>query len=782
MPPVPTLRPADTHAVVVGVGHYNGSDLEDLDGAVEDALKFVDWLVTTRRVPPRNIQLFLSPTTRNIRPAPGGIKVKPATRENLDWVIDTYLKGQPGSLLWFFWAGHGVQQRDGSLRLLYENATAENKRNLDLNGLIRYLRTDAFRAEHWAHQVFIVDACRNFASHERWYFELPTDEFAIGEEVASRAQFALFAAREGESAWESATGNLSSAAISSGVLTHELLGLLKETPADEWPPNLPTLTNTLIERFKQMCQQGRAKQVPSFISDQDWDGNRRTYRSARHARVPVRTTLNEESRGMLVKTLQGIDQFASHGWRADLIAALRVQQVPWAQDPAEHAAVVIDACSEVDWGFAALLDALDARKSPGVEDLAECLDRCCWLSVGKWIDLVVLMRLIARGLDLSHQNAATAIRRCAGLQPPPSAGEELFFRAIASFAKKVRQDDRSPPPLFAYLEHCKDFFPPDALVEEFNTWEEARARELKVDLGGIREEIDRFKSQRARTEPARAAGGAVLCIKVEPRQAVPPEEIALVAPGSGKVEGHRVTAWLRAEWVDGGVKQVASRWPVPGPELVSVLAETVVEGYSWVEASADPGQAFRVDVFLPMALLDLAVDRGPLEGREDTLGDQYHIVARSYDRFYDTKRFQPARKALREYWPRCQEALPDNAVAWLCPPEESDLIVTKTTLTLIGLRLPAPGEQGSREQLLAKFLQSGLPCGVFLRGSRGKNDAMKRAITDLVLAEPPARWSTKVLDFRAADSLASLQCDGLTLLWDDPNCVPPDVNYKLKTI
>ena len=65
MPPHAKFDPVETHAVVVGVGHYAEGDLRDLDGAVEDALQFVDWLVKDRRVPRENIQLFLSRTPNN---------------------------------------------------------------------------------------------------------------------------------------------------------------------------------------------------------------------------------------------------------------------------------------------------------------------------------------------------------------------------------------------------------------------------------------------------------------------------------------------------------------------------------------------------------------------------------------------------------------------------------------------------------------------------------------------------------------------------------------------
>src|SRR6266404_4710789 len=127
------MDPASTIAIVVGVEKYDAGDNWNLDGPATDALRFTEWLIK-QKVPPQNILAFVSPL--KAFSFPNEVKVKSATRQNIDEAIRTTLRPRDEQLLFFFWGGHGAISKDNmSRRLFYTDATAEDKKNLDLNDL-----------------------------------------------------------------------------------------------------------------------------------------------------------------------------------------------------------------------------------------------------------------------------------------------------------------------------------------------------------------------------------------------------------------------------------------------------------------------------------------------------------------------------------------------------------------------------------------------------------------------------------------------------------------------
>jgi hypothetical protein len=772
------LSPKTTHALVIGIGRYAAGPDWDLPAAVPDALRVVDWLLG-RGVPPGQIEVFLSPTEENANlVVPAGVAAHPATREAIDMqAIRTRLRTKRGALLWCYWAGHGFLQRDGSRRLLYADATEANQVNVDVSDLLAFLLTHYFPRGSWARQILITDACANFASHEKWPFQLPKDALPQGQEVGGRQQFALFATRPGQRAEEDDLSR-------SGLVTGELLRWLDGAPAEVWPPDLPELCQRLVRRFEELSEAGQAQQVPSYYSYRDWHGNLRVERgvgqTAPNDAVPrsIWPDLTEAGRTRLINLLRGVNRFAEPQVRERIVSALELDHVPWADSDRQHAALIIDACCACDWGLAALVDGLDALKLEVVPQLAACLDEVAPLGPMNWIELAQLLDLVARGLSVPADRAAQALRRC-GEPLPPARREHLFRRALQILARRTKSAEGSHP-LLRFLEHCRPSFPPGAPVAEFDLWEQKRAQELAVDLDAVRRELlprpgDPATTRPAAPEPERPP--AILQFKVAPTE-------TLGRTTAAEQPRYGVTAWLVLNGTAIEPNNLPKEKPVAAEALAAELAGAVRESLDLLEAHS-PAASLRVEGFLPLELLEGDWDLSPIRvgpKHQRPLGTRYPFVFRSYDRFYSDE-YLESRAELRRRWAQVNGPLADTEIAWARSAADwSPGLSTqfeRGAVAFVALGLAEGAATSQRRETLEDLLTWGVPLAVVLRGCRDTEQNPVAALRLLLLVDPPLRWPEKTPRLRQAEQLERLACAGLTLLWDDPSSVPPDFKRRL---
>jgi uncharacterized caspase-like protein len=161
------MDPASTFAIVVGVEKYDAGAAWNLTGPAADARRFTEWLVE-QKVPPENIRVFISPLSTQSFPA--AVSIAPATMNNIAEALRTTLRGRNEELFFFFWGGHGIIDENSARRLFCCDATAEDKKNLDLNDLRLTLRSPYFRGSALKHQILIVDACATFAQQMQSLF------------------------------------------------------------------------------------------------------------------------------------------------------------------------------------------------------------------------------------------------------------------------------------------------------------------------------------------------------------------------------------------------------------------------------------------------------------------------------------------------------------------------------------------------------------------------------------------------------------------------------------
>ena len=192
------IRPADTMAVVVGIEEYQAGRAWRLDGPALDACRFARWL-TLRGVPSSRITFLVSPLPENadeVAVQSRGFDRRAAAEHNIVRnIFSRYLPDTTSELLIVYWGGHGVME-DEERRLVYADATASDKCNLNLSALLKTMRSSKF-ARH-PQQLVLVDACMSLVTELGWEGSMPSEEFGEGRPEPKRDQWVLLAASSGE--------------------------------------------------------------------------------------------------------------------------------------------------------------------------------------------------------------------------------------------------------------------------------------------------------------------------------------------------------------------------------------------------------------------------------------------------------------------------------------------------------------------------------------------------------------------------------------------------------
>jgi uncharacterized caspase-like protein len=129
-------RPEKTYALLVGIERYKAGKDWDLDGPASDARRFAAWLRKSG-VPAANITALISPLERNaaVRSEIEDLIEKPApeaTAAAVRWALVDDLKTRSADLFLLFWGGHGWITPEGDRRLLYADATDDDRKNRTL--------------------------------------------------------------------------------------------------------------------------------------------------------------------------------------------------------------------------------------------------------------------------------------------------------------------------------------------------------------------------------------------------------------------------------------------------------------------------------------------------------------------------------------------------------------------------------------------------------------------------------------------------------------------------
>lgn len=154
------------YAAVVGINRYPG--ISDLDGPVNDANDFYDWLVGSGGVPQENVRVL---RTSQLMPPDVDVANAQPIKTQIDDMLgelheqvasdteDDPLRRWDQSRLYVFLAGHGIMPRGGDSALLMANARKSRYENFEVSKYIDWYRK---HGGMFKEVVFFADCCRNW--------------------------------------------------------------------------------------------------------------------------------------------------------------------------------------------------------------------------------------------------------------------------------------------------------------------------------------------------------------------------------------------------------------------------------------------------------------------------------------------------------------------------------------------------------------------------------------------------------------------------------------------
>ncbi|WP_338702380.1 caspase family protein [Streptomyces sp. Q6] len=246
----PEIDPARVTALVVGIERYRAGDTWRLPGPAHDALRFHTWL-RERGVPERNILLHLAPVDDE-RPWPAH---EPADHATLRDALVRELPARQGDFLWVWWGGHGVLDQDERIRLYCSDATADDRRNLDLESARRRLSSDSLTG--FGRQTWVVDACQTFDERHGFPHSLPTEHLPAGGRTDVHEQALLLAATRGQRA-------VNDPERRTGLFSDLVLTSLARTGGGAAPDPVPLFAD-VRDLVEKEWSSGRTEQLPTLI-------------------------------------------------------------------------------------------------------------------------------------------------------------------------------------------------------------------------------------------------------------------------------------------------------------------------------------------------------------------------------------------------------------------------------------------------------------------------------------------------------------------------------------
>ncbi|WP_420036720.1 effector-associated domain 2-containing protein [Streptomyces sp. cg28] len=247
----PDIDPRRVTALVVGIEEYAAGDDWRLPGPAHDAVRFRDWL-RGRGVPEDNILLHLAPAPGQLPDVPH----RPADQATLHHTFVEELPWSRGEFLWVWWGGHGVLDQEERIRLYCADATAQGRRNLDLESACRLLASDAVSG--FGRQMWVVDACQTFDERHRFPLSPSTERLGAGGRTTVHEQALLLAASRGQRA---ANDPVLRSGLFSGLVLDELgrpgVGVAPD------PERLFAAVQARVE--KEVWAAGRSDQLPTLI-------------------------------------------------------------------------------------------------------------------------------------------------------------------------------------------------------------------------------------------------------------------------------------------------------------------------------------------------------------------------------------------------------------------------------------------------------------------------------------------------------------------------------------
>ncbi|OKH35537.1 hypothetical protein NIES2119_19980 [[Phormidium ambiguum] IAM M-71] len=189
-----------------------------------------------------------------------------------------------------------------------------------------------------------------------------------------------------------------------------------------------------------------------------------------------------------------------------------------------------------------------------------------------------------------------------------------------------------------------------------------------------------------------------------------------------------------------------------------------------------------IEIFLPLDLINQSVDSWEIDdelGLPVTLGSQYKIVVRSYERILPTYLYKGF---WQEKWKIAQQ-LTDMEVgkALICGDSNNlkKLFVDLNQPDIIGLKLTTAPVQTGKGSVFALILKTAIPVALWLRQNLANNcDEKIDGLLQCCIDQLPENVKMKRLDaiLEPPDTHIGHH---LSLLWENPDRLPPNIDYSM---
>lgn len=436
---------------------------------------------------------------------------------------------------------------------------------------------------------------------------------------------------------------------------------------------------------------------------------------------------------------------------------------------------ILNACLESPGGLEELADVLasacaEAERLRGLHNTLQALlpQPVDWARVAE-------VKALLKAVNVDRAKLEYYYLSCSKGQPLPAVvlgGDSLLFPLLDSLAKMTCPAPDEAP-FLEFLQRLLQDIGDGAVTARLSDYMVEVAEEHNVDLSAVREKIERSDAS-----PPAAAAPAYLMIKVAQSVWNPSDSI--------------VKAWLH--YADAFESLTEREGAYPLESLRDLIEEFIGECYRSVLARVGgrlpTGFELTVEVFLPLELLDCDVDQWKIKVGKHTsrpVGGHCRVVVRSLDRIYDPELW-PTWSLWHNKWqarPRPPLRATDSHVFLAsCDADYSETLYDhlrqRGTVFLALSPVPPARRPGGTLEVIGPMLDAGTPIALWLRQEDDDIGTMRKEVRDIVygygLDDIPG-----VVYLRRGEALLAEErqrlWNNLTLLWDDPERLPPDIRF-----
>ncbi|MCP4701397.1 MAG: hypothetical protein GY862_31760 [Gammaproteobacteria bacterium] len=473
-----------------------------------------------------------------------------------------------------------------------------------------------------------------------------------------------------------------------------------------------------------------------------------------------------------ILTCESIRRYTS---RARILADLSELQpqladkIPPSERPRDDVTNIVNTCLKYPYAFESFIDALHAAEgsSHAMQRLAKTLRNIFPLLID-WIQLAELKSLLLN-IDLGADALREICRACVPeFLPLPAKFEctdrEALDCLLSWLIDAGRLKNGSPPvPFFAFVQRLSQHLEEPERVQE---WLQRIA------------DIEDLPPPEIKTDVSSPGSSAALYLIIE---LTPLEKAAKHCGQTGKnsepgekVKYHcLVQAWL-AQSGSGQMRQICAENDRDLEEMPALLHELLRR---IDEELSKAGNLLTVEFCLPVGLLCYPVEHWDIFGEDTPIGFQYKVVVRSQERIRGEIRNAP----WRQHWNAelLEKEETKQHIVWLDKPDSqaAAFCLRHPKVICAALAFQPEANKDHGQNILLSAIKHGVPIILWSRQADDPVKAdMKNLLDDAALAQLPESLQRKRQDAWGKKTEHTSDCH-LSLLWDDPNRIPPEPAY-----